>query len=173
MKATIGVYDTHQKALEAVKELQNAGYPAKQLSIMGKADKVDNEMSIQSTASKVSKAEVSIGMIAGSVVGLLTGIGIFAIPGLGFLYGAGAVVGIFAGVDFGLMSGGLVAILTTLGIDLEHLEDYKKHIEDGKFLLLAQGSETAILMAENVLHKHGTHLTLDVHGLEEKTKKAA
>ena len=69
------------------------------------------------SGNKVEATEVSLGIAVGSIIGILTGIGIFAIPGLGFLFGAGSIVGAIAGVDFGLMAGGLTTIFTSIGID--------------------------------------------------------
>ena len=37
MNTTVGVYDTHEKAIEAVQELKRAGYPVQQVSLIGKA----------------------------------------------------------------------------------------------------------------------------------------
>jgi membrane protein DedA with SNARE-associated domain len=92
------------------------------------------------------------------VLGLLAGIGTFAIPGFGFLYGAGALVGAIAGFDIGLVSGGLVTLLTTLGINKDKVVRCKEHLEEGKFLLVINGPAEEIEKAKEILHIHGTHL---------------
>lgn len=168
MKATIGVYDSHEKAVIAVRELQKAGYPSAKLSIVGQAEIVAHQMRLKSTDSAFPKAEVGIGVIAGSVLGLLAGVGVFSIPGLGFLYGAGAIVGIFAGFDFGLITGGLTAILTSIGIDESYVASYQQQLEEGKFLVIAQGSDEDVHLAEYILSIHGTHMQLDTHGVTRK-----
>ena len=156
MNATIGIYQDHDKAVEAVRELQKAGYPVNRISIIGQAGEVDDQMHLKGS-SPAAEAEVGIGMVAGSVAGLLAGIGIFAIPGLGFLYGAGAIVGLVAGADFGLIGGGLAAIFTSMGIDTEKAHEYKKLLADGKFMLVAHGSKAEVKQAEDILQSHGTH----------------
>src|SRR5579872_5387127 len=109
MKAEIAVYKTHEQALEAVKALKKSNFPLKQISLVGKAEIVDNDICVKSLDS-VKNAPLIIGSVAGPVVGLLSGLGVFAIPGFGFLYGAGAVIGILGGFDLGLISGGLVTL---------------------------------------------------------------
>jgi uncharacterized membrane protein len=161
MNATIGIYENHDKAVDAVKELQKANYPVSKISIIGQAGEVDDHMHLKGS-SPVAVAETSIGVVAGSVVGLLTGLGIFAIPGLGFLYGAGAIVGLIAGVDFGLIGGGLTAIFTAIGVDAEKAREYKKLLADGKFMLVAHGSNEEVKQAEDILESHGMHEML--HG---------
>ena len=50
MNAAIGVYDSHEKAIEAVRQLKARGYPIKQLSIIGKAEieeVVDSDLHVQ------------------------------------------------------------------------------------------------------------------------------
>ena len=53
---------------------------------------------------------------------MLTGLGLFAIPGFGVLFGAGAVIGAFAGFDAGIIAGGLSTILVELAIKEESVK---------------------------------------------------
>jgi uncharacterized membrane protein len=159
MKSIVGVYETHDKALAALQELKRSGYPDNQLSIVGKADLIDNHIHIKSS-NTVEKAEASIGVVAGAILGILTGVGIFVIPGFGFLYGAGALIGIFAGVDVGLIAGGLAAIFTSAGIDEVNALKYEKHLNEGRFLVFADGDEAKLEQAHETLHTQGLALEL-------------
>ena len=96
MKSTVGIYESHESAFEAVKELQSAGFPVNKLSVIGKAELVEDHLKVRSTA-PATTAGVSVGVIAGPILGVLTGVGIVSIPGFGFLFGAGALVGALAG----------------------------------------------------------------------------
>ena len=91
----------------------------------------------------------------GTTLGLLTGVGLFAIPGLGVLFGAGAVVGALGGFEIGVAAGGLTTILVELGVKEDHIA-YEQHIQEGRFLLFINGSEEDIHHAENVIM--GKHL---------------
>ena len=77
----IGVYDSHTIALEAVNELVNAGFPAKQLSLIGKAELIDDHLHVKSNNILI-EAPVSIGVVTGSILGILAGASVFAIPGM-------------------------------------------------------------------------------------------
>jgi uncharacterized membrane protein len=104
MNATIGLYDTHDLAVEAVIKLKESGYPVSQLSIMGlmKTEVVDEKMHL-TPKNTLKIGGFEIGTLAGTTLGILTGVGIFAIPGVGFLYGAGALIGAIAGFDIGMI----------------------------------------------------------------------
>lgn len=157
MKAKVGIYDSHEKAVDAVKELDRAHFPIKQVSIVGKAEIIDDHMSVTSM-NKVENAPLAIGAVAGPVLGILTGLGIFAIPGFGFLYGAGAIVGAMVGLELGALGGGLISLLVVLGVDEQSVLKYKEEIVKGNFLVVVQGSIHEIQQAEHILHTENTHL---------------
>ena len=52
-----------------------------------------------------------MGVMIGSILGVLTGVGLFAIPGMGFLYGAGILYGGFVGFETGIVGGELLLFL--------------------------------------------------------------
>jgi uncharacterized membrane protein len=157
MTTTIGVFDSHEKALKALKMLEHEGIPLKKISLLGKAEIVDDEVKIQHHDPLV-KAPVGIGVAAGLTVGLLTGVGIFVVPGLGFLYGAGALVGALAGMDFGLITGGLVSVFATLGVKHEDALMYHEHLKEGKFLLTVNGTEEEVAEAKEILQTENAHI---------------
>ena len=162
MKSTVGIYETHEMALEAVKALQKEGFPANKLTVIGKAEIVEDHMKVKSTDPR-TVAGVSIGVIAGPILGVLTGIGIISIPGFGFLFGAGALVGALAGFDFGLVGGGIVTLLTTLFTSKDKVVKYHEHLKEGKFLVIVQGSQEEVENASQILNSHGQHLGVDIH----------
>ena len=159
MKTVVGVYESHDKAIIALQELKKTGFTADKLSLVGKADLVDNHINIKAN-NAVEKTEASIGVVAGAILGILTGVGVFAIPGFGFLFGAGAVVGAFAGVDAGIIAGGLTAIFTRMGINEANAIKYENHLIEGKFLVFVDGDDKEIEQAKQVLHTQGLALEL-------------
>jgi uncharacterized membrane protein len=164
MNTTIGVYDFHDDAIEAVLELKQAGFPVKKLSIIGKAEEevVDEEMHVM-PKNPLNLKGVSIGTTLGAAIGVLTGVGLFAIPGLGFLYGAGALVGAIAGFDFGLIGGGIASVLTTVGVNSEETHKYQENLAEGKYLVIAQGNEAEMKKAKEVMDAHGKHTYVAIH----------
>ncbi len=96
----------------------------------------------------------------GTTVGVLTGIGLFAIPGLGVLFGAGAIIGALAGLQAGVIAGGATTMLIELGVKEDHIT-YEQHISEGNFLMFIDGSEDEIAKAEMVIE--GKHLGIARH----------
>ena len=44
MKTLVAVYETHKKALQAVDQLKNNGFDTEKVSILGKADLINNHV---------------------------------------------------------------------------------------------------------------------------------
>lgn len=155
MKTLIGIYKNHELAVEAVHKLKDNNYPIDQLSIIGKTgtEVVDEELRLIEE-NPVKLAELAGTTVVGTALGTLTGLGLFAIPGVGFLYGAGAVVGAIAGFDFGLIGGGIASVLATVGIKDDFVKEYEDALNQGKFLLIAQGEENDIERANIILHEN-------------------
>lgn len=150
MEAKIGVFETQEEALKAVKLLVEQGIDAKAMSLIGKAEIINDDLHVKSTKA-MKNAPAYIGVGGGLVVGILTGIGVFAIPGFGFLYGAGAAIGAIAGFDVGLVGGGIATLLASLGINKDHVVVYHEHLNEGKFLLMLHGDASVIAKAESIL----------------------
>ncbi len=164
MNATIGIYDNHDLAVEAVIKLKEADFPVNQLSIMGlsQTEDVDKEMHI-TPHNPIKTAGLGTGTVIGTTLGILTGVGMFAIPGVGFLYGAGALVGAIAGFDIGLIGGGIASALTTVGVTDENSKKYHDALVAGKFLVVAHGDQKLVNQAKDLLHEHGTHDDMEMH----------
>lgn len=163
MKSIIGVYESHDKAIAALQELKKSCYPMNLISVIGKAELVNNHLYIKSKDA-VEKAELSIGAVAGTILGILTGVGLFAIPGLGILYGGGAFFGAIAGLWGGIVTSGFAVILTNQwGIDEITANRYEKHIKEGNFIVVSQGNEEQLTKAHDVLYLQGQTLELNKH----------
>lgn len=157
MKSKIAIYDTHEKAVEAIKVLNGENFPMSNVSLLGSAEIIEDHIHVKSMEG-IKKAPAIIGMGAGTVIGLLSGIGIFTIPGFGFLYGAGALVGAFAGFDLGIVTGGLVSFFSFIGIKEDNVVKCEEHLKQGKFIVVVNGTLEEIEKAEHILHTEGTHL---------------
>lgn len=83
---------------------------------------------------------------------------VFTIPGFGFLYGAGALVGIIVGLDLGIVAGGFISLLTFIGIKDDKVVKCHEHLKEGKFIVIANGSKEEIQKAKHILHTEGNHL---------------
>ncbi len=165
MEATsIGVYDSHEKAFDAVKQLTDNGFTDKEISVIWSKEKYDDLEKEDRKITEIETVEMGAGVTVGAVLGLLTGVGIFTIPGFGFIYGAGAIVGAIAGADFGLIGGSLIGALSVSGVkEKHHHEKYDAHLKQGHYLLLVQGSKERVAKAKDILNTHAQHIELNVH----------
>ncbi len=163
MKTIISIYDNHSKALDALKILREAGLPSKNMSLIGSAYE-DKEMTDNATDMSLAAKGVGIGALAGSSLGLLTGLGLLAVPGFGFLFGMGALAGAIAGLDMGIIGGGVISALAIGGLKKDELEKkYQTDLDAGKILLIFQGNASDADKAAEVLAAHGIHTELGVH----------
>jgi hypothetical protein len=160
MISKIAIYNSHDSALEAVNSLKKAGFLLDNVSLIGEAHIINDHMHLRSLE-PLKNMPVALGAVAGLVTGLLSGIGIFAIPGFGFLFGAGAIVGAIGGLDLGIMGGGLATIFLNMGIKKEEVLKYEEHIKAGRFLLVVKGTPTEISRAEKILHVKDANVQLD------------
>ena len=162
LSTIVGVYETHDKAITALETLKAAGLPVKNMSFISKADIIESKLHTFSN-DKINNAPVEIGVVLGPVIGILAGLSIIAIPGLGLIYGAGAVVGAFAGFDFGLIGGGITTILLKLGIHKDKTATYQEHLENGKYIITINGVKEIVEKAKATLHTLGLHIDLQHH----------
>jgi len=161
IKATIGVYETHDIALNALQALRDAHFPLKNISLIGHAEMVDDHVHVKSHS--LAGIGSSIGVVAGTALTILSGIGVFLIPGFGFLYGAGAILAVAAGLNFGMIGGGLLALLSWYGVKDQHIAHYEQHLNEGRWMVIAEGEETLVAKAKEILEAHATHIHLDTH----------
>ena len=160
MKTTIGVYDTHEKALNAIRELKKSGVRTDKLSLVGKAEMANHHIYVKDNQG-IKGASISLGKVTDSVLEVLSGAGTFAIPGQGFLFGAGALVAVFAGLDMGIISGGIAGILNSLlDVETSDAAGYTEQINEGKFLVVSEGDEYPVKYAKRVLQQ--PHARLEV-----------
>lgn len=159
MEATIAIYTNHKKAISAVKHLVKNGIAQKEISLVGTGEIVEDKMHINSIKG-LKKAPVPIGAIAGGVLGVLAGAGMLAVPGLGFVFLAGKFVGALGGITMGMATGGVTAFLVSIGFKKDQVVRYKKHLEEGNYMVVINGPDEDIKLAHKLLHTHDDHLEL-------------
>lgn len=177
MKATIGIYETQEKALAAIEALKTGGYPQKQISLLHRAQHAPHPEEpgeaedgpgldsddVYGSRMKVAATGVGIGAVVGPILGALAGVGVLAIPGLGLIVGAGALAGAVAGLDIGLIGGGIISALAIAGMNKHHEELYREHLEAGRYIVVAHGNEQEIAHARELLEAQGQHIHIESH----------
>ena len=153
--SVVAIYDTHDQAEHAIKELQEAGVDMKSLSIAAKNTHTDEHVVGYYNAGDRMKYWGKIGAFWGGFWGLLFGSAAFAIPGLGPILVAGPLVAwIIAGLEGAAVVGGVSAVgagLVSIGIPKDSVLKYDVALKTYKFVLVVHGSAEAVDKAKNII----------------------
>jgi hypothetical protein len=153
----VAIYKSHAEAETAVKELQQAGFDMKKLSIVGRDYHTDeNVVGYYNTGDRM-KHWGKMGAFWGGIWGLLFGSAFFLIPGVGPLVMAGPLVGWIVGALAGaVVVGGLSALgagLYSLGIPKDSVLQYETAVKSGKYVLIAHGSDVETVHAREIISR--------------------
>jgi hypothetical protein len=135
--AVFGIYATPATAEAAVDHLLAKGFANSAISVL----LPDNDSTRAFAHEKSTKAPegtatgATAGGVIGGTLGLLTGLGLLAIPGLGPFIAAGPIVATLAGLGAGGAVGGIVGALVGMGIPEYEAKRYEGAVKDGGSLL--------------------------------------
>lgn len=160
MKTSVAVFASHQEAVSSIVSLKGFNFPLSKVSLVSQAELLEDKIQVQSN-DRLINAPVIVGTILGIFVGLLTGIGVFAIPGFEFLFNSGAVIGTLGGFELGIALGGLITLILQVTLEREYAVIYDEHIEKGKFTIMVDGSQEEIERARRIIG--GDHVEYNVH----------
>jgi uncharacterized membrane protein len=165
--AVVAIYDTHEQAERAIKELQEAGVDMKSLSIAGRNTHTDEHVVGYYNTGDRMKYWGKVGAFWGGFWGLLFGAAAFAIPGIGPILVAGPLVAwIIAGLEGAAVVGGVSAVgaaLVSIGIPKDSVLKYEVALKTDKFVLIVHGTPGDVARARDVIA--GTeHSSCTVHG---------
>ena len=153
--AVVAIYDTHEEAEEAVRELERSGFDMQKLSIVGKDYQTEEEVVGYYTTGDRMKSWGKTGAFWGGIWGLLFGSAFFLIPGIGPLLAAGPLVGWIVGaLEGAVVVGGLSALgagLYGLGIPEDSIIEYETQIKAGKYVVITHGSPDEVSETEGTL----------------------
>jgi len=105
--SVVAIFDSHDRAEDAVRELQKSGFDMKKLSIVGKDYHTEENVIGYYNAGDRMKYWGKLGACWGGFWGLLFGSAFFWVPGIGPLLVAGPLVAcIVGGLEGAVMTGG-------------------------------------------------------------------
>jgi len=158
-KTITGLYDSYEDAATTVREIEAAGVPHNDISLV--ANNIDSRyVETADTAPSGAGTGATIGTVLGGGAGLLAGLGLLAIPGVGPVVAAGwlvsTAVGAVAGATAGAATGGIVDALTDSGVSEEHAHVYAEGVRRGGTLVTARVDEEFVPAVEAVMGRHGS-----------------
>jgi len=181
MTVTISrLYDDYASASRAVTELEAAGIPHSDISLIASnsdnwyaTDKTGSQPARESdqTTARVDRerdgvddraegaaAGGGIGTAVGGAAGLLTGLGLLAIPGVGPVVAAGWLVATLAGAAAGGLAGGLIGALTQAGISEQDANVYAEGVRRGGTLVTARVPDADRARCETILNRASVNI---------------
>ena len=156
-KTVTGLFDNYSDATSAVDQLKAAGISDSDISIVSNnSDGRYNDDNDNDVAEDAGTG-AGIGAAVGGVGGLLTGLGIMAIPGVGPVVAAGwlaaTAAGAVAGAVVGGAAGGIVGALTESGVDERDAHVYAEGVRRGGTLVTAKVDDARATEAEAILKR--------------------
>ncbi len=140
------IFQEEAQAKNLIERLIDRGISRENISVMGK-----NFESQTRIAGFITKKDVILGglrqgaifgSLFGSLLSLLTGVGVLFIPFVGSVVAAGPLSSILLGAATGALAGGagagLASALTTLGMSKDKAAVYETRVKAGEFLCLVE-----------------------------------
>ncbi len=155
----VAVFDRHEDAEKAIRDLQHGGFDMKKLSIVGRDYHTEEHaVGFYTTGDRV-KYWGKNGAFWGSIFGILFAPAFFFIPGIGPILTGGIIgsmiMGTVEGAAVGAALGGgttaLAAALSGLGVPDDSVIQYEAALKANKFLLVASGSPADVEKARAIL----------------------
>ncbi len=154
-KTVTGLYDTYDAAKSAVNALEARGIPHSDISIVANNSEGWYSDDRGSNAAEDAGKGAGIGAAIGGVGGLLTGLGLMAIPGVGPVVAAGwlaaTAAGAVAGAVAGGAAGGVVGALTGAGVPEQDANVYAEGVRRGGTLVTAKVDDSQFAEAKAIL----------------------
>ena len=161
-RTLVRMFDDHAHAMQAVRELESAGFTQDEVSIMagerrystGETPAAANDTDTDTESG--AGVGATIGGLVGGGAGLLAGIGALAIPGVGPIVAAGWLVAALTGAGAGAAAGGLLGSLMGSGVEEREANVYAEGLRRGGTLVSVRASDTRLAQAETILARHAS-----------------
>lgn len=153
-----GLFDSFDAAKQAIHDLEAAGVPHGDISVVSNNAKGEHDLEKAHQAEEAGKnagTGAGIGATVGGAGGLLAGLGLLAIPGLGPVVAVGwlasTALGALAGGVVGAAAGGVVGALTHAGVPEADAHVYAEGVRRGGTLITAKVADDKAAQARAVL----------------------
>jgi hypothetical protein len=155
--SVVAVYETHEEAEDAVRDLQQAGVDMTSLSRAAKESHIEEQVVGNYTTGDRMKHWGKLGAFWGALWGLVFDSALFAIPGIGPVVLAGPIVSwVVAVLEGAVVFGGISALgagLISIGIPKNSVIQYEAALKAEKFLLVVHGTPGAVARAKEAIAK--------------------
>jgi len=151
-KTVVGLFSNYQEADSVVRDLQRAGFVARDISIVANQQPPKDGSDTEEVESLGSG--VGAGAALGGIAGLILGLGALAIPGIGPIIAAGPIAAALTGAGIGAAAGGLLGTLSQMGVPEDEANFYAEGIRRGGALVAVHANDQQVQTAVDVLNRH-------------------
>lgn len=157
------LFDAYEAAAGAVDQLEAAGIPHGDISIV--SNRTDPDAAALPPIDKAHEPDeavdsagtgATVGTVLGGGAGLLAGLGLLAIPGLGPVVAAGWLVATVTGAGVGAAAGGLIGGLTGAGLSEGEAETYAEGVRRGGTLVTVRADDGSADRVLRILSQAGS-----------------
>lgn len=152
MQTITKVFDRYEQAASAVRELDSIGIPPSNISLVANQTVSSQYPEVQNSSEAGNGA--GIGAVVGGTAGLLTGLGLLAIPGLGPIVAVGWLATTALGVVAGGATGGIVGALVDSGVPEDHAHVYSEAVRRGGTLLSVRTEDSQVDKVNLLLNRN-------------------
>lgn len=156
----VGVFDDRTDAEQALQALKAADFVPGQIDVAALHTPESQGVDHATTEHRATRVDGTTGILAGGMLGGVAGwllaVSTVAVPGLGALVAAGALVGALGGAGIGAATGGLLGYLLDHGLNQSEAHYYHERVKHGAALVIvrAEGRETE---AQAIMQLYGAH----------------
>lgn len=164
------LYDNYSDAARAVSELERAGVPHDDISLVANnaegwyreggdgSRRVDRDRDGVDDRAEGAATGAGIGAVLGGTAGLLAGLGLLAIPGIGPVVAAGWLASTALVAAVGGTAGGLIGALTQAGVSEDEANVYAEGVRRGGTLVTARVPDADRTRYEAILDRSAVNI---------------
>jgi uncharacterized protein (TIGR02271 family) len=150
----VGVFQSHDEAVQAVAELKRAGFREDQISLVGK----NKDGDVKAEGNKAATGAVTGAAVGAGAAALVSlGISFGVIPVIGPILAVGPLAAALITAVGGAAAGGLMGGLVGLGIPEHEAKYYEGEVQSGRYLVTVNNAIGRYDEAWAILHRLGAY----------------
>jgi hypothetical protein len=160
-KYAIGTFRSRQRAIQALDELKNTGFPMNKISVLTKYPTDAEQLGgvgrsgLSLTPGEGAAAGAVVGATIGGSLALVAGLGALLVPGFGQALAVESLLVTLVGSGASAAAGGLVGAVRGWFLPEEPAIFHNRQVSQGVYVVTVTGTKNEIRRAEPILTRWG------------------